>query len=380
MITNRSEFSNRPPVISKFLPDNFDLNLLKTSGWYAPLNNLINGPDKFKLYHLFVIAPNPDLYVTQIAFGTTYKVVTPATEEGDEPIVENEIIRDRNGNIVYTDRRVAADLNNDNIPDTDQGDIYVSAGGNNYDTMRFVTNDQIDESVHPSSIFSINTSGNDLSVDVNNDNIPDFTADNIIFNVESSNYHSEDVLVKARSDGNSEVNDDIVEDPDTIVVTNRSAIFSRSFYAGTWTTWTIWTGGYAEGTASASTGGGGTTTSSDGSYIDTDLIYSYVDKRISFNSYVSGIASYGMQVEITGTYNSAPYDPHVNVYSVNALEIEYDTADEFPEIGDPKKLYVAKSENRLYRFDEGTGSYYCCGSDYNEITDLVSGNSIVDNN
>ena len=328
MTMNRSNFTNRPTVESKFIPNNYDLNNLRTSGWYAPIGDLVNGPEKFKLYHLFVIAPNPDVYITQLAFGTTYKIVTPSAEEGDDPIVDDEIIRDRNNNIVYTARRVAADINNDGTPDTDQGDLYVSAGGESYETMRFVTNDNIPLDVHPLSM-------------------------------------SEDTEVQALDDED----DNIVEDVDSIVITNRSAIFSRSYFNGTWSYWTIWTGGLNADT-STSTESGGT------SNIDVDRIYSYIDGRINFESFVSDISAYGMKVEIIGTYNEAPYDPDADVYGVAASGIEYEGFGDFPSTGDPQKLYIAKSENKLYRYDEQSGDYFVVGSDYNEIFKILSGDAI----
>ena len=317
MITNHSIFSNRPAIESKFIPNNFNLDNLRTSGWYAPLKDVINGPEKFKLYHLFVIAPNPDLYITQLAFGTTYKIITPSAIDGDEQIVDDEIIRDRNNNIIYTAQRVAADINEDNVPDTDLGDFFINVGNNTYETVRFVTNDKIEDGVHP------------LDSDENED-------------------------------------DNIVEDEDVIKITNRSAIFSRSFFEGTWTQWTIWTGGYIEGTESSGE------SSSTETYIDTDKIYSYIDGRIHFDSKLEGVYAYGMKVEITGTYNEAPYTPDSNVYGVSASGIEYDSVNDFPDVGNPQILYIVKSENRLYRYSETDGLYYCVGSDYNEIMDIIS--------
>lgn len=323
MKISRSEFTNRSAVESKFLPDSFDLNTLKTSGWYSPLGGVNSGPDNFQLYHLFVIAPNPDVYATQLAFGTTYKVFTPSAIEGDEPIVEDEIIRDRNGNIVYTNKRFAADITNDNIPDTDPGDFYVMAdNGEKYDSARIVTNDVIADGIHP---------------------LEDTSSDN--------------------SSNNSE--NDIVEDVPNITILNRSAIFTRSYFHGTWTSWVTWTGSSSSGDSSASSGNN----------IDTDKIYSYIDNRIHFESYVSGISSYGMKCEITGTYNTAPYDPNADVYEVEPLGIEYDAFDDLPPIGDPQKLYVVKSENKIYRYDEATHMFYCVGSDYNELTHIISGYS-----
>lgn len=309
MKASRYEFTNRSAVESKFLPNNFDLNTLKTSGWYSPLGSISNGPDNFQLYHLFVIAPNPDLYTTQLAFGTTYQIITPSMIEGDNPIVDDEIIRDRNGNIVYTHKRFAADITNDNIPDTNAGEWYVMANnGEKYESARIITNDDIPEGVHP---------------------------------LEDSER-------------------EIIEDPVTINILNRSAIFSRSYFKGTWTEWTTWSGSSSSSSDESTSSGS----------INTEKIYSYIDSRLHFESYAAGISAYGMKCEITGTYNEAPYDPDADIYAVAAQGIEYDTIDQFPIVGDPQKLYIVKSENRIYRYDEQDG-YHCVGSDYNEITHII---------
>ena len=322
MITDRSIFSNRPNVESKFIPNKFNLDNLRTSGWYAPLGDVINGPEKFKLYHIFVVAPNPDLYITQLAFGTTYKIITPSAIEGDEAIVEDEIIKDRNNNIVYTAQRTAADINGDNVPDTDLGDISIQVGNDTYETIRFVTNDVIEDGVHPLE---------------------------------------------------EDENDNIIEDEDVIQITNRSAIFSRSFFEGTWSQWTIWTGGYQEGTVPIDT-------STSYPEISSDKIYNYIDNKISFDSKVDSVYLYGMKVEVTGTYNYAPYNIDSNVYEVNSSGIEYDSTDDFPPVGDPQKLYIVKSENRLYRWDELSQEFYCVGSNYDEITHILSGGLPIEDN
>ena len=79
-----------------------------------------------------------------------------------------------------------------------------------------------------------------------------------------------------------------------------------------------------------------------------------------------------MQVEITGTYNNAPYSDDANVWEVEPYGIEYDGLGDFPDEGDPSKLYVAKLENKIYRYDIDSGEYQCVGSDYNEIIAIVA--------
>ena len=53
-----------------------------------------------------------------------------------------------------------------------------------------------------------------------------------------------------------------------------------------------------------------------------------------------------------------------NIY---VKETEFNNRYEFPSIGKPNIIYVAKDENKTYRFDEESLTYYCIGSDYNEI-------------
>ena len=53
-----------------------------------------------------------------------------------------------------------------------------------------------------------------------------------------------------------------------------------------------------------------------------------------------------------------------NIY---VKETEFNNRYEFPSIGKPNIIYVAKDENKTYRFDEDSLTYYCIGSDYNEI-------------
>ena len=53
-----------------------------------------------------------------------------------------------------------------------------------------------------------------------------------------------------------------------------------------------------------------------------------------------------------------------NIY---VKETEFNNRYEFPSIGKDNIIYVAKDENKTYRFNEDSLTYYCIGSDYNEI-------------
>lgn len=48
-------------------------------------------------------------------------------------------------------------------------------------------------------------------------------------------------------------------------------------------------------------------------------------------------------------------------------ELTFNNRFEFPSIGRSDLMYIATDENRTYRFDEESLTYYCIGSDYNEI-------------
>ena len=362
-----SSFSNRPAVDIKFLPDNFNLNTLRTSGWYAPRNSVLNEPDDFQLYHLFVVAPNPDVYVTQMAFGVSYIIKLPSSTEGDESIVENEVIRDKNGNIVYTQNRVAADFDDDGVPDTGPSSLIFKVGEDAYNIVRLVTDDDIEYDVvgaenveiPAGSMIVENQDGQNFIL--NNKEltaVDSSTVDNIITKDITKDLSSKDLLITAS---------DIIEDEPQIIITNRSAISTRSYTNGAWTAWTSLSAG------AASTIVDQDATVEIGDTVNWQRLYAYVDTKLAFSSLIPNVTLYGLQVEVTGTYNNAPYDPDANAYGVEASGIEYDSIGDLPDEGDPEKLYIVKSENRLYRWDENSGKYWCCGSDYNEIAHLLGG-------
>ena len=72
---------------------------------------------------------------------------------------------------------------------------------------------------------------------------------------------------------------------------------------------------------------------------------------------------------ISGAINSNGYvegsvEKAENVF---VKETEFNNRYEFPSIGKDNIIYVAKDENKIYRFNEDSLTYYCIGSDYNEI-------------
>lgn len=328
MFLHHPSFTNRPEADATFLPNNFNLNSLRTSGWYAPIGVLQNAPDNFALYQLFVVAPNPDIYATQLAFGVSYKIISVAEDDGDTTIVDGEVLEDVHGNAVYTNKRLAADFDDDGTIDTKLDSLYVDVNKEKFNILRLVTNGK-----------------------VNYDH------------VSANDYDDETIQAN-----------EIVEDTPDIVITNRSAIFVRSYINGSWTPWITF--GNASSTVTPESTGDPTqvisTVDSDKIAANFEKLYAYIDSRITFLSSIPGVELYGLQVEVTGSYNEAPYDPSYNVYGVQASGIEYNGLGDFPETGDPQKLYIAKDENRLYRWDEISSSYRCCGSDYNEIISISS--------
>lgn len=352
MFLHHPSFTNRPTVDATFLPKNFNLNSLRTSGWYAPLGALQNAPENFTLYQLFVVAPNPDVYATQLAFGVAYKIVSPHEEEGDTTIVDGEVMEDIHGNAVYTNKRAAVDFNNDGVIDTPLDSVYVDVNNEKYNILRVVTNGTV--------VHSNNENENDTNENTNIDN------DNAaIEKNKTTELSTTEPSVQAKA---------IIDDSNDVVVTNRSAIYMRSYVNGSWTSWNTF------GSVAAQTNPGGETSPSTpiSDIVESgelaanfEKLYTYVDNKLTFLSSMPGVELYGLQVELTGSYNESPYDPSYNVYGVAAQGIEYDGIGDFPETGDPQKLYIAKDENRLYRWDEESG-WHCVGSDYNEIINISS--------
>ena len=79
---------------------------------------------------------------------------------------------------------------------------------------------------------------------------------------------------------------------------------------------------------------------------------SVIGKRVS--------GSIGGSSDITGNVEKAD-----NIY---VKETEFNNRYEFPSIGKPNIIYVAKDENASYIFDTAQNVYHCIGRDYNEIS------------
>lgn len=70
------------------------------------------------------------------------------------------------------------------------------------------------------------------------------------------------------------------------------------------------------------------------------------------------------QQNIDGNINKA-----TNVY---VKELEFKNHYEFPAIGEPNKLYIAKDESAIYRFNDTNNTYVCIGRDYTNI-EIIQG-------
>ena len=70
------------------------------------------------------------------------------------------------------------------------------------------------------------------------------------------------------------------------------------------------------------------------------------------------------KVSVGGNSIIGNVDKAENIY---VKEIEFNNRYEFPSIGKENMIYVARDENKTYRFNEDSLTYYCIGSDYNEI-------------
>jgi len=344
-----------------FLPKGYNLNFLRTSGWYAPSDKLYHTPNNFLLYHLFIVAPNPDIYITQFAFGVLYKLIVPSVTDGDIDLVDGEIIRDKNDNIVFSNKRATIDYDADGQPDEDLGSVYMRIGNELYNIVRYTTDEEStaylnSDQVHMSSI-------DNLLILPNNANSLKFSSDteqqsNYDF-LDDADIKTKNGIVKARA---------IIQDSPETIILDKSAIFVRSYIDSDWTNWKL--------------------LSSDAvappiqledevthQIFNLEELYDYIDRKLTFSDSTASNDLFGLKVEITGTYNEAPYDPNRNVYGVEASGIEYDDVDDFPHNGDPEILYISKNENMLYRWDEATESYYIVGSNIYDIGGIAGGDN-----
>ena len=83
---------------------------------------------------------------------------------------------------------------------------------------------------------------------------------------------------------------------------------------------------------------------------------------------ISGKVSAGGYSVSGGINNSQDISGNVDkAEHIYVKEIEFNIRYELPSIGKENMIYVARDENKTYRFNEDSLTYYCIGSDYNEI-------------
>ncbi len=78
---------------------------------------------------------------------------------------------------------------------------------------------------------------------------------------------------------------------------------------------------------------------------------------------------------LSGTVGAQTMNARLNVAesaTVASHIYSYNSIYEFPNRGTENSLYIVKSENKSYRWDESAKRYYCVGSDYKEIK-IVNG-------
>ena len=82
------------------------------------------------------------------------------------------------------------------------------------------------------------------------------------------------------------------------------------------------------------------------------------------------VGGYSVSGGISDSQNiSGNVDKAENIY---VKEIEFNNRYEFPSIGKPNIIYVAKDEHKIYMFNANTLTYEVIGSDYNEI-EIIQG-------
>lgn len=93
-------------------------------------------------------------------------------------------------------------------------------------------------------------------------------------------------------------------------------------------------------------------------------------ERLSILAPVRGLFYFILETSCLWTYEdkwmqitSPPHDVTYNGGTIN----------DFPPVGNELCLYIAKDENKLYRWDDTAIKYYCVGSDYNDIKIINGG-------
>ncbi|MEF9983686.1 MAG: hypothetical protein RR806_03110 [Oscillospiraceae bacterium] len=65
------------------------------------------------------------------------------------------------------------------------------------------------------------------------------------------------------------------------------------------------------------------------------------------------------------------------LYINGEIIIQYDNIYQFPNLGNKSKLYIDKSSNKSYRWNDTDSKYYIIGSDYTDIK-IINGGTAND--
>ena len=98
-----------------------------------------------------------------------------------------------------------------------------------------------------------------------------------------------------------------------------------------------------------------------------DRQYGNISGRISARGSIGGGTVSGR--ELSGTVEKPE--------TVYVRELEFDTRFNFPNVGDPKTLYIATDENAIYRWDNNNTRYerVGTGNDWHDIEIITGGNA-----
>lgn len=93
-------------------------------------------------------------------------------------------------------------------------------------------------------------------------------------------------------------------------------------------------------------------------------------ERLAILAPVNGLFYFIIETSCLWTYDSKwiqiTSSPHNVIFNAK-------TINDFPPVGNESCLYIAKEENKLYRWDDTSIKYYCVGSDYNDIKTINGG-------
>lgn len=86
-----------------------------------------------------------------------------------------------------------------------------------------------------------------------------------------------------------------------------------------------------------------------------------------------------MEIKYIGLDNLQLYDSELKDYITKQIKnfekqtiISFESYLQFPTIGDSTCIYIDKSENKCYRFDDSQLKYFVIGTDYNNI-EIIDG-------